>query len=65
VRHVLLYCIRHERTDLLRKCGSERLEDILQRPLNAKYTARWLIRSKVIKQLKLVAEIAEEDTYKY
>jgi hypothetical protein len=39
VRHVLLYCIRHERTDLLRKCGLERLEDILQQLLNIKHTA--------------------------
>jgi hypothetical protein len=65
VRHVLLHCIRHERIDLLRKCGSGRLEDILQRPSSAKHAARWLVRSGVMEQFKLAAEIAEEDTREY
>jgi hypothetical protein len=65
VRHVLLYCARHERTDLLRKYRLERLEDILQQLLNTKHTARWLVCSRVIKQFKLAAEIAEKNTYKY
>jgi hypothetical protein len=29
VRHVLLHYTRHDRSDLLRKCGSGRLKDIL------------------------------------
>ena len=48
VRHVLLHCTRHERIDLLRKCGSGRLEDILQWPSSAKHAARWLVRSGVM-----------------
>jgi hypothetical protein len=65
VRHVLLYYIRHKRTDLLRKYGLERLEDILQQPLNIKHIARWLVRSRVIEQFKLAAEIVKKDIYKY
>ena len=65
VRHVLLHCTRHERTDLLRKYGLERIEDILQRPSSAKYTARQLVRSGVIEQFKLVVEIIEKNTYEY
>jgi hypothetical protein len=65
VRHVLLHCTRHERIDLLRKCGSGRLEDILQWPSSAKHAARWLVRSGVMEQFKLAAEIAEEDTREY
>jgi hypothetical protein len=65
MRHVLLYCTRHERTDLLRKYRSERLKDILQRPLNIKHAAYWLVCFRVIEQFKLAAEITEKDTYKY
>jgi hypothetical protein len=65
VRHVLLHCTRHDRADLLRKCGSGRLKDILQRPSSAKHAARWLVRSRVMEQFRLAVEITEEDTGKY
>jgi hypothetical protein len=65
IQHVLLYCIKHERTDLLRKCRLERLKDILQQLLNTRHAARWLVYSRVIEQFKLAAEITEKNTYKY
>jgi hypothetical protein len=42
VRHVLLHYPRHERLDLIQKCGTERIDDIFLHPVSAKHAARWL-----------------------
>jgi len=65
VRHVLLYCSRHDRTELLTQCGTERFEEILMRPDCAKHAARWLVRSGAMEQFRLAAEITGEDIEGY
>lgn len=62
VRHVLLHCQRHDRTQLLTRCGTQRLNDILARPASAAHAARWLIARGVLEQFRVVREIQEEDT---
>jgi len=57
---VLLYCPRYDRTDLIIKCGTERTEEILQRPAIAAHAARWLVQSGVMEQFRVAAEIAKE-----
>ena len=61
VRHVLLHCPRYNREDLLRACGTERLDEILGRPQSAAQAARWLIRSGAMEQFRVADEIARED----
>jgi hypothetical protein len=61
VRHILLHCPRYDRTRLLRHCGSERKEEILNRPASAAQAARWLIASGVMEQFRVAKEVAEED----
>jgi hypothetical protein len=62
VQHVMLQCPRHNRRELLQRCGTERLEQILVRPDCAKHAARWLIRAGVLEQFRVAKEIEEEDT---
>jgi hypothetical protein len=65
VRHILLHCPRHNRTGLLRACGTERMDDILMRPECARHAARWLVRTGVLEQFRTAAEIATEETEGY
>jgi hypothetical protein len=65
VCHVLLHCPRYERVGLVQECGTERLEEILVRPASAKQAARWLIRTEVLEQFRVAAEVAAEDTGGY
>ena len=58
----MLQCLRHNRLELIQRCGTERLEQILTRPDCAKHAARWLIRSGVLEQFRVAKEIEEEDT---
>ena len=48
VRHILLYYPRHERLGLIQVCGTERIDDILLRPVCAKHAARWLVHAGVL-----------------
>jgi len=59
-RLIVLYCSRHDRTDLIIKCEIERIEKILQRSAIATHAARWLVQSGVMKQFRVAAEIAKE-----
>ena len=61
VRHVLLYCQRYNRVNLLLACGTERLGEILSQPACAKYAARWFIRSGVMEQFRVAKEVIEEE----
>lgn len=65
VRHALLNCPRLDRRNLLRACGTERLEEILSTPGCAQHAARWLIRCGLMEQFRVAAEIAEEDVSGY
>ena len=48
VRHVLLYCPRHDRVGLVRACNTENWDEILMRPECAQYAARWLVKLSAI-----------------
>jgi len=61
VQHVMLQCPRHNRLDLIQRCGTERLEQILIRPDCAKHAARWVIRTGVLEQFRVAKEIEEEN----
>ena len=61
VRHIVLHCPIYERLELLQRCGSERLDEILSRPASAAYAARWLVKSGALAQFRLSNEISEED----
>lgn len=65
VRHVLLHCPRYNRVSLLIACGTERLEEILSQPIQAKHAARWFVRSGVLEQFRASKEIAEEEVGGY
>ena len=65
VRHILLHCPRVERTDLIVRCGTERMEEILGRPECARHAARWLVRSGIMEQFRAAAEIEQEDRSGY
>jgi hypothetical protein len=65
VRHILLHCPRHERIGLIQACGTERIDDILLRPVGAKHAARWLVRAGVLDQFRVAVEIAMEDIKGY
>ena len=65
VRHVILHCTRHNRLQLLEKCGTERLDEILSRPGSAAHTARWLIANGIMEQFRVAKEIQEERTGLY
>jgi hypothetical protein len=60
VRHVVLHCPRHNRQQLLERCGTERLDEILSRPASAAHAARWLIASGAMEQFKVTREIQQE-----
>ena len=62
MRHIVLHCPIYERTELLQRCGSERLDEILSRPASAAHAARWLVRSGALTQFQVAHEIVEEDT---
>ena len=61
VRHVVLHCPRHDRLGLIEQCGTERLDEILSRPVCAARAARWLIKTGIMEQFKVAREIEEED----
>ena len=61
VRHIVLHCPQYDRRDLLRRCGTERMEEILSRPACAKHAARWLVRSGAMEQFRVAAEIEAEE----
>ncbi len=61
MRHVLLHCPKHDRVGLLLSCGTERLEEILERLDCVKHAARWWLRSGVMEQFRVAVEIADED----
>lgn len=65
VRHVLLHCPRFDRTELLRRCQTENMEEILGDTRRAAHAARWWIASSVLAQFKVAKEIEEEDTREY
>ena len=62
VQHVMLQCPRYNRIDLIQRCGTERLEQILIRPDYARYAARWFIRTGILEQFRVAKEIEEENT---
>jgi hypothetical protein len=65
VQHVMLQCPRHNRIDLIQRCGTERLEQILIRPDCAKHAARWFIRAGILEQFRVAKEIEEENTEEF
>jgi hypothetical protein len=65
VRHILFYCLRVERTDLILRCGIERIEEILSRSECVRHAARWLVRSGIMEQFRTAAEIEQEDRSGY
>jgi hypothetical protein len=65
VRHILIYCPRYERTDLILKCQTERLEELIGRAECAKHAARWLVQSGVMEQFRVAAQIDYGDTSGY
>ena len=65
VRHVLLHCTKHDRTDLLLQTRTERLDQILSRPDCAKHAARWLVQTGLLGQFKVAKEILEEDKSRF
>jgi hypothetical protein len=65
VRHILLHYPLHDRRDLLTHYNIERFEDILMRPDYVKHAARWLTRSSIIDQFKIIVEIMIKDVRGY
>ena len=65
VRHVLFHYPRHKRVELIQRCGTERLDEILSRVISARHAARWLVASGAMEQFKVTAEIAKEDIAGY
>ncbi len=62
VRHVLLHCpnYREIRPSLIENTGTENLQEMLSRPKAAQATARWLIRSGVLRQFDTVKAMEQE-----
>ena len=65
VRHVLLHCPRHPRGELLRKCRTESLQELLTEPANAGHVARWLVRTGALPQFRVTNEMADENVAAY
>jgi hypothetical protein len=61
VRHILLHYPRIDRTDLILRYRTERIEEILGRPECARHAARWLGRSSIMEQFRTAVEIEQED----
>ena len=61
----MLHCLRHNRVGLLTACGTERLEEILTKPVCAQHAARWFIRTGILGQFRVAKEIGEEDVGGY
>ena len=58
----MLHCSRYNRLDLIQRCGTERLKEILIRPDCAKHAARWFLRTGALEQFRVAKVIEEEDT---
>jgi len=67
VRHILLHCPQHAtaRPSLIREAGTEDLQAMLTRPASAKAAARWFIRTGLLQQFQVAANIESEDLAQY
>ena len=60
VRHVLMFCPRYERAQLLAACGTEQFSEILTQPARAKHAARWFVQQGILEQFRVAKEVASE-----
>jgi hypothetical protein len=58
----MLHYLYYNRLDLIQRCGTERLEEILMRPDSAKHATRWFLRTGALEQFRVAREIEEEKT---
>jgi hypothetical protein len=65
VRHILIYCPRYERTDLILKCQTGRLEELIGRAECVKHAAKWLVQSGAMEQFRVAAQVDYSDTSGY
>src|SRR6266480_1716445 len=63
VQHVLSICPLYtaERTDLVRRTGTEDVGRMLSTPEKAQATARWFIQQEILQQFNLAKAIEEEE----
>ena len=65
VHHILFRCPRYSRRDLIEKCPSERVWEVLNKAESAQAAARWWVQRGILEQFRVAKEIDKEDTGSY